>query len=148
VRTTTVGGRLEIEVDSFPRQATLVEPDGNRRPLDGEPEEVADGLWRLPPFGPLDVAGAWRIESEAARPVLMASQLVVSEGDLERLTPEELESSHAAWRFHAGGGDQHTDREPEADRGELWRWFAGATLALLVLETLWAAWLGRGRARA
>jgi hypothetical protein len=145
-RTVEVGGRLEVEVDSFPRQALLVEPDGSRRPLDGEPEEVADGLWRLPSFGSLDAAGPWRIECEAARPVLMASQLVVAEGDLERLTPEELESSHAAWRFHAGV-DQETDREPEADRGELWRWFAGTTLAFLVLETLWAAWLGRGRGR-
>jgi aerotolerance regulator-like protein len=143
-RSTGVGGALELELESFPRSAVLVRPDGARAPLGVEPREVVQGLWRLAPIGPLDEAGLWRVETEGARPEWLACQLVPSEGDLERITPEELEALHPAWKLAHAGDDQGDEQDP-LERGELWRWLAAAALALLVCETLWAAWIGRGR---
>lgn len=144
-RNTTVGRSLEVEVDGFPRQAVLVRPDGSRRPIDGEPVEVRSGRWRIPAFGTLDRAGLWRVEAESLPAIPLACRMDPAEGDLEHLLPQELETAHRAWRiFQPGGGDEQAD-EPELDRGETWRWFAGAALLLLVLETLWAAWIGRER---
>ncbi len=144
-RNAPVGSVLELELEAFPRNPVLVRPSGARRALDGEPTEVAEGLWQLPSVGPADEVGLWRVETEAPVPLVFAIQLDPAEGDLERLAPEELESSHRAWQFHRPGGAEEAGEEEELERGELWRWLAGATLAMLILETLWAAWIGRGR---
>lgn len=144
-RETGVGGSLELELASFPRAAALVRPDGARAPLDLEPREVLQGVWRLGPIGPLERAGLWRVETEGALPIPLACQLEPAEGDLERILPEELEALHPSWKtFRAGADDGGQDEDP-LERGELWRWLAAAALALLVAETLWAAWIGRGR---
>jgi len=140
-----VGGVLELELDSFPRDPVLVRPDGSRAPLDLQPSEVVQGLWRLAPVGPLPRAGLWRVETEGAPVTWIASQLDAAEGDLERIAPEELEALHPAWKLYRPGEEGHGADEDPAERGELWRWLAGATLFLLVAETLWAAWIGRGR---
>jgi len=144
-RATPVGGALELELASFPRGATLVRPDGSRATLDREPKEVGPDLWRLGPIGPLDRAGLWRVETEGALPIALASQLESREGDLERLSSDELEALHPTWRFHQAGQDGTSEEEDLHERGEVWRQFAALALILLVLETLWAAWIGRGR---
>jgi hypothetical protein len=144
VRNAPVGATLELEQDSFPRGAMVVRPDGSRRPLDGEPSELTEGLWRLPAVGPADSAGLWRVESESPVPLHFAIQLDPAEGALERVAPEELEASHRAWRLQRPDSGEESERE-EPERGELWRWLAGTTLLTLILETLWAAWIGRGR---
>jgi hypothetical protein len=144
-RNAAVGSALEVEVESFPRQAVVVRPDGTRRPIDGEPLEVREGRWRLPPFGTLDHAGLWRIEAESMAPVALACRMDPTEGDLEHLLPQELENAHRAWRIFQPGSAAAESDEPELDRGETWRWFAAAALLMLVLETLWAAWIGRER---
>ena len=143
-RNVAVGGALELELDGFPRAPELVQPDGARAPLDGEPREVAQDLWQLGPIGPLERAGAWRVETEGGRASWIACQLDPAEGDLERIAPEELEAAHPAWRLFQPDQDQVGEDDP-LDRGELWRWLATVALALLVAETLWAAWIGRGR---
>lgn len=144
-RNAAVGRTLDVEVDGFPRQAVLVRPDGTRRPIDGEPVEVREGRWRIPSFGPLDRAGLWQVEADSMATIPLACRMDPAEGDLEHLLPQELESAHRAWRiFQPGSGAEEAD-EPELDRGETWRWFAAAALLLLVLETLWAAWIGRER---
>ncbi|NOT30968.1 MAG: hypothetical protein HOP15_11020 [Planctomycetes bacterium] len=144
-RATAVGGTLALELDSFPRAPALVRPDGSRAPLDVVPSEVLQGVWRLAPIGPLDRAGLWKVESEGIRPVPLACQLAPLEGDLERLAPEELEALHPTWKFFAPGDEGSDGDENPLERGELWRWLAGAALLLLVAETLWAAWIARGR---
>lgn len=145
VRNSPVGGTLELELETFPRGAELVRPDGSRAPLGLEPREVAEGLWRLAPIGPLDQAGLWRVETEGTRATMLASQLAPSEGDLERIAPAELSTLHPVWQIHRPGEEDGGAEEDPLERGELWRWLAAATLALLVAETLWAAWIGRGR---
>jgi hypothetical protein len=140
-----VGDTLVAEVTSFPRTPSLVRPDGTRRQLDGEPAEVAEGVWHLPAIGPVDRVGIWAVESEAAPDYRFAVNLDPREGDLSRLTPEELEAEHPAWRFFRRGSRDVSSGDDQPNRGELWRWFAGVALAALVLETLWAAWVGRVR---
>src|SRR5204862_1440003 len=50
VRDVPVGGTLDVELDSFPRAATLVRPDGSRHALEQAPTEGVQGIWRLPPL--------------------------------------------------------------------------------------------------
>ncbi len=144
-RNAPVGGMLELELDSFPRDPALMRPDGSRATLDLEPREVMQGLWSLAPIGPLERAGLWRVETESAPTQWIACQLDPGEGDLERIAPEELEALHPAWKLFRPGDEGRGDEEDPAQRGELWRWLALATLLVLVAETLWAAWIGRGR---
>ena len=144
-RSVPVGGVLELELDSFPRTPALVRPDGARAALDLQPRELVQGLWALAPLGPLQRAGLWRVESESAPVAWIACQLDPREGDLERIAPEELEALHPAWKLFRPGEEGRGDQEDPAEQGELWRWLALATLLLLVAETLWAAWIGRGR---
>jgi len=144
-RNAAVGSTLDLELESYPRNALLVRPDGARRTIDGEPVELTERLWRLPPIGTADQAGLWRVETEAASPLYFAIQIDPGEGDLERISPQELEASHRTWQFRRPGGADDSGADQEPERGELWRWLAGATLVVLILETLWAAWVGRGR---
>ncbi len=137
-----VGESLNLEVDSFPRQPVVVAPDGERRPLDGEPVAAAEGVWSLPTIGPLDSAGSWRVEWEGGRQPFSAG-LRPEEGDLERVGQDELESSHAVWQLYRDEGTREEEIEPE--RGELWRTLAALALACLIAETLWAAFVGRNR---
>jgi len=143
-RNAPVGASVALELETFPRASVLVRPDGTRTPLDLVPREIADDLWALGPIGPLDHAGAWRVETEGSAPSWIGSQMDPSEGDLERLSGAELEALSPTWRLYEGSADSEDDEDP-LERGELWRWLAGAALALLVAETLWAAWIGRGR---
>jgi hypothetical protein len=144
-RSVPVGASLALELTSFPRGATLVRPDQTRTPLAQEPRVVAEGRFELGPLGPLERAGLWRVESEGAVPQWIASQLETAESDLARLGAEELERLHPAWRLYRPGDESNVQGDDPAHRGELWRWLAALTLALLVAETLWAAWIGRGR---
>ena len=142
VRNAEVGAALALEIDAFPRNPILVRPDGSRRPLDGEPAEVAEGLWRLPAVTP-DRAGLWHVEWEGTD-VPFAVQLDPGESDLERIAHPELLTSHSAWRIWRATDDR-AEEDERPQRGELWRWLAGLALAALVLETLWSAWIGRER---
>jgi hypothetical protein len=142
-RNVAVGEPLLAEVATFPRSPAVLTPDAARRPLDGEPEQVAEGVWRLPAFMATDRVGLWRIEIEGVPDLAFSVGLDPAEGDLERISGAELEASHAVWRLRdrAEAGEA-LDEDDAPRRGELWRWLAALTLAALVLETLWAAWIG------
>lgn len=144
-RDVAVGGSVELELETFPRSAELVRPDGSRTRLSGEASEVSRGLWRLPPSGPLDRAGLWRVETEGAPALAVASLFDAREGDLERLGGDELEALHPVWRLDRGGDAQGGGEDDSRERGELWRPLAAAALLVLVLETLWSAWIARTR---
>lgn len=143
-RNVGIGETLALEVGSFPRTPTVVAPNGARRPLDGESLEVAQGIWRLPPVPLLERAGLWRVEWEGAD-VPFAVGLDPAEGNLERLGPGELTSLHRAWHVYQPSDDRRDDDDDRPDRGEIWRWLAAMALLALILETLWAAWIGRSR---
>ena len=145
-RNVPIGTSLALEVRDFPRSPVLVPPGGTRRPIDGEPRQLSEGLWTLPVLEDLDRAGLWAVELEGTRKVPFAVRFDVFEGDLERIPPEDLEASHPAWRIHRESDDAKDGADDqEALRGELWRFLAAAALLALVLETLWAAWIGYGR---
>jgi hypothetical protein len=132
-----------MEVDIFPRDPSVVAPDGTRRPLDGESLPVVDGLWSLPEIDNLNRTGIWRVEWEG-RSQPFTVELDPEEGNLQRIATGELESAHRTWRM-AGVEDAGDDSTEDTNRGELWRLIAALALAMLVGETLWSAWLGRKR---
>ena len=145
----SVGEPLSPEVEGFPRGLSLVRPDGSRRPLRGEPELIASGVWRLPPVEDTGRAGLYRIEMQGSRGSLpFAVQLDPGEGDLERISAGELESLHPALTLVAeGAAGREAGADEPSGRGELWRALALACFVALIFESLWAAWLGRRRSR-
>jgi hypothetical protein len=147
-RNVAPGDTLAAEVSAFPRNPHLVRPDGTRRPLEGEPEQVGTGHWKLPvvPGKETEHVGAYRIEMEGLPPLHFAVQLDPLEGDLDRLSPAELDALHPAFTTFRAGSGGHKDADRLApQRGELWRWLALGCLIALVLESLWAAWIGARR---
>lgn len=138
-----VGDALLMEVDSFPRDPSVVAPDGSRQPLDGEATQVVEGRWSLPEVTELDRTGIWNVEWEGNRQPFTV-EVAPLEGDLLRISANDLEATHRTWRMaglEAGDGGGGEDNS----RGELWRLIASLALAMLVAETLWSAWLGRKR---
>ena len=142
-RNLAVGDTLYLEVESFPRDPSLVPPDGTRRPIDGEATQVVEGRWQLPEVSGLDRTGIWQVEWEGlSQPFTV--EVDPNEGDLQRISPLELEASHSVWRM-AGMEEGEQGGAEDSSRGELWRLIAAIALAMLVAETLWSAWLGRRR---
>lgn len=140
------GEALEVVSNVYPKNPLLVRPDGSRRALEGEPQQEPGGRWKLPPIpgSETERVGAYRIEREGASAIPFAVQLDAREGDLERLASEELSGVHRALQpFSSGSKDSPDPRRPE--RGELWRWLALGCLCFLLLESAWAAFLGRRR---
>lgn len=147
-RNLSLGTALVAEVGTFPRGAALVRPDGSKRALDGEPTATSGNRWKLPPVSGRDVerSGLYRIETEGAGTLAFALQIDALEGDLDRLSLDELGSVHPALVAVDGENTSRSDSDPEANRrGELWRIVAALCLAFLVLESLWGAWIGNRR---
>lgn len=147
-RNVAPGEPLAAEVPAFPRNPQLLRPDGTRRPIEGEPERAGTGNWKLPlvPGKETERVGAYKIEMEGLAALQFAVQLDPLEGDLDRLSPAELDALHPAFiTFRAGSGDRAGTDRVAPQRGELWRWLALGCLIALVLESLWAAWLGARR---
>jgi hypothetical protein len=146
VRNLGVGATFAAETTRIPRKSTLVLPDGTRQAIEGEAKPVGPGAWMLPPVTSTDRAGLYKIEIEGGEGLAFAVQLDAREGDLDRLAPTELASVHPALVSVSSDDRGRSDTDdPEVQRGELWRWLAGACFTFLVLETLWAAWIGRSR---
>lgn len=148
-RNVAPGTPLVAEVDAFPRGLELVRPDGSRRALDGEAQDVGAGRrWRLPavPGKDTERVGLYRVTSEGGPSVPFAVQFDALEGDLDRLTPAELARWHGALvPVDANARSSGDAGAARPERGELWRGLAIACLVCLVCETLWAAFLGRRR---
>jgi hypothetical protein len=125
----------------------VLRPDGTRRPLEGEPQALAPGLWRLPPVLETDRAGLYAIELEDDATIPFAVHFDAEESDLARLSEAELAALHPVLVPAGARPTANAAREDEAQaQGELWRLVAGLCLAALVAESLWAAWIGRRRA--
>jgi hypothetical protein len=146
-RNVVPGAMLVTEVEGFPRSSTLIRPDATRRPLEGEAEEVAPGRYRLPTVSgrETEMVGVYRIEADAKRrqSQAFAVRFDAAEGDLARMSAGELDALHPALFVLAPGDDDRAREEAGfGHEGELWRQLAWATLAFLVAESLFAAWLG------
>lgn len=145
-RNVAPGSPLSAEVAQFPRNVVLVRPDGSRRALDGESKDLNGGRWKLPvvPGKDTEKSGVYRVEMEGAKSVSFVVGIDPLEGDLDRITPAELRALPALVSLDAPDGEKNgADRDRQ--RGELWRGIAIACLVALVLESLWAAWLGQKR---
>lgn len=143
-RNVAPGTPLSAETALFPRNVTLARPDGSRRPLDGDAIALTGGRWRLPnvPGKDTEAAGLYKLEMEGAPSIAFAVNVDPLEGDLERIPRADL----TAMKFKTLDQDTGSNDSPQADRrGELWRPIAIACLIALVLESLWAAFLGRKR---
>ena len=145
-RNLTVGAPFVRVVSSFPRSLSVAQPDGSRRALPGEPTPLGPGSWRLPAVTDTERVGAYALEIEGEASVPFSVQIDRLEGDLDRITAPELEALHPALTLVASDASQDpTQPEDAAQRGELWRLLAMACLAVLIGESLWAAWLGHRR---
>jgi hypothetical protein len=146
-RNVSPGGSVAIEVGAWPRSPEWVGPDASRRPLEGESLQTPAGTWRLPALaGPATArAGAYRILLEGGAREPFAVQADPQEGNLARLAPGDLAQIHPALVAVDGDTKDRRGDQPGAAEGELWRYLAAAALLALVLETLWAAWLGTRR---
>jgi len=130
----------------YPRQALVITPTGARKPLDGEAIQQG-GRWSLPPIPTTltDRAGAYRIEIEGQAPLAFAIGLDPRESDLRRIDSTALTALHPVLQSaQAPRADDANDNDTTR-QGELWRAFALAVLAALVIESLWAAWIGHRR---
>ena len=138
-----------MEVPAFPRELTLVRPDGTRRPVPGDPEPTTRGGFRLPAPDATDLqrTGIYRFEAAGAPVEPFAVVLPSEESELRRSAPEEIEGLHASLRVVRATADSVEDQEQgDGPQGELWRFIAWACLAFLIGESLWGARLGsRGR---
>jgi hypothetical protein len=76
---------------------------------------------------------------------MFSVQLQRRESDLDRISPDELVGLHPAFVLRTADSSSEDTGAGLPRRGELWRWLALAALAALVGESLWAAWIGRGR---
>lgn len=144
-RNVPLGASLVAELRGFPRNPMLLEPDGTHRPLE-DSSSVGGDLWRLPIALQAEQRGAWTVELEGRPPLVFAVQTEAEEGDVDRIGVSELASLHPAWLpLNQRGGTDGDEGESVPRSGELWRWFAAATLIALILESLWAARLGQLR---
>lgn len=146
-RVITPGQPLSLEIDVYPRMSELIVPGGERKPLEGEPTELADGRWRLPsvPGDRTTKAGLYVVGLEGNRAEPFAVQLDPTEGDLTRITALEITALHPAMTSVERSTSDSGTAAASSTHGELWRWLAGLCLAFLVLESLWGAWIGQRR---
>ena len=141
------GAPLRLIVDTYPRLAELELPTGDRRAVEGDPEELEGGRWQLPEVSGqrTERAGLYVIGLDGGRREPFAVQLDPAEGDLTRLGPAELTGLHPALTLLERGQDDTGSATQGPQRGELWRILAGLCLAFLVGESLWGAWIGQRR---
>ncbi len=143
-RNVALGSALEADFESFPRELRALAPDGSERALALEPRALGPALWQLPPFLGADRVGLWRIAAAGNATRAFAVQFDPEEGDLARLAPAELRALHPALRAHEAR-ERDTALASVESGGEWWRALAFAALACVLLDGLWAAWLGRRR---
>lgn len=144
-RNLALGGALIAQLRAFPRNATLVAPDGTRRSVMSEPRVEGPGRWSLALLDVSARAGAYRLLIEGAPAEPFAVTLDPRESDLDRLSAPEAAGFHRALKLtsDASRGDGDNDEPPA--QGEVWRLLAWLCLGALCAETLWAAWVGRAR---
>ena len=148
IRNLGVGTPVELVVEAFPRNATLVMPAGGQRPIEGDPIERADRRWTLPLIDGawLERVGVYEVRADAARAEPIAIRLDPRESDLARSTPLEVEAIHPALVVASAEALAKGDDEAAAPRqGELWRGLALAALLFLIGESLWGAVIGARR---
>ncbi|MEZ5979940.1 MAG: BatA domain-containing protein [Planctomycetota bacterium] len=138
-----VGEPIVVETAGFPRRPALVLPSGARRPVDAQPQELPDGRWSLVLAERAGRPGAYAAEVDGDVVAHFAVRFDTDEGALARILPTDLAAVHRALV-------PATERRDEVatagtDSGELWRPVAAIVLVLLVLESLFAALVGRRR---
>jgi len=147
-RNLPVGAPLGAEVATFPRGMSVVRPDGSKKPLDGEAQSTPGNRWRLPsvPGRETEASGLYSIQTEGAGVLSFALVIDPLEGDLDRLSLDEVGGIHPALVAVRNEGSSNDAAGAEAPRrGELWRPIAALCLAFLVFESLFGAWIGRRR---
>jgi hypothetical protein len=143
-RNVALGDALQFETAAFPREPVVVLPDGRRRTIDAAPVALDGGRWSLVAASSADEPGAWRAELEGATAARFAVHFDTVESDLARSAPGELTALHAAFVPATLERDDAAS-SVGGSRGELWRTLAFVVLVVLVLESLYSAFVGRRR---
>jgi hypothetical protein len=145
-RNVPVGGALALDLEAFRQGVELVLPEGGRRPIDSQAQTSGAAKRRVTALGATERAGVYRIQAEGGTSEPFAVQLDVREGDLARISSVELTGVHPALELAtSSAAREENPEEAPPPKGELWRGVAIACFVALVLESLWAAWIGRSR---
>jgi len=146
-RTLGIGAMIQARFETFPRNPVLTAPSGARRPVEIDPVELQGGF-ELGPIAGADRAGVWRVDTDTGERAVFAVQADPREGNLERLGSAALADLHPALAAVNLARAADDGAAAPLAGGELWRPIALACLLALIAESLFAAFLGRRRARA
>jgi hypothetical protein len=137
-----------LKTKEFPRQPTLMRPDGTTRTLAGEPIPTPDGHFILPRPAGNDTqrVGLYTVRTTDSPPIPFAITVDPAESNLARLGAQQLGSLHTNLTIASPRSDSTgPGATSEGREGELWRLVAWFCLLFLVCESLWGARLGRRR---
>lgn len=140
-RNLDVGDSLSAEFPFFPEAPTLVRPDGSSLGIASDAEEsqgatAGRGSWLLIDIATPDAPGIWSLRTSSGTDDPFAVTLHASEGDLARISSNELMGLHPA--LVATSEVESEENGGEDNGGELWRGVLLLVLACLVGEALWA----------
>lgn len=137
----SLGGETRAPADA---DVTIERPSGERQPL-RLAAEADHARWE---YREVDRAGIYRVEfgPPLARDELFAANVFTSEGDLAKISLDELRDD--VWpsvSFEPFGGQPSAEATaaPVARRDSLHHWLLLAALGLVLGETSLACWLGR-----
>jgi hypothetical protein len=119
----------------------LVRPDGSSLGIASDAEEsqgatAGRGSWLLIDIATPDAPGIWSLRTSSGTDDPFAVTLHASEGDLARISSNELMGLHPA--LVATSEVESEENGGEDNGGELWRGVLLLVLACLVGEALWA----------
>ena len=139
-RNLDVGDSLSAEFPFFPEAPTLVRPDGSSLGIASDAEEsqgatAGRGSWLLIDIATPDAPGIWSLRTSSGTDDPFAVTLHASEGDLARISSNELMGLHPA--LVATSEVESEENGGEDNGGELWRGVLLLVLACLVGEALW-----------
>lgn len=143
------GREVFVEVEGFPRTPELERPDSSRRLIEGDARSTGGEHYVLPPIPSSDTRsiGLYQVHMQDAASQAFAVVLDPAEGDMARLLGSELAGLHEGMHFENSGPKRKDNANTSHQGGEIWRLLAMASLIFLVIESLWAAYLGQRRQR-
>ena len=150
----TVGEPIRQAVDlaRFKLDLTVTDPEGLSTPLQArQPEDAdpTDPVWQAE-FAEMDRRGFYQVSLQPngggePEQILFAANLEPDEGRLARVDPADFRAAVGESRIELGQAFPGSGQELRQASHEIWKPILFALAALLLVEQLYAWWLGRRR---